>query len=365
MAEELESQKTTPRELKAGTKTFGWTLFLLIVLIVAYVISHIITLDSYGYIHYEAADVAGARQDLLVSVAILEEQLDTPTATASPAVKALLHDLQQSVVLAESQDEISNLFGQATKSLSELGIHQDISLKILEPAKNKANELVSASDEERDAAQQRFQIELELAQAWALDALGAPNSLVRVAQLEKAADGLGYGADSKVGKTLTDISTELKADRPNRRLTARMLTQVAEELRGRQSPFWSHPVLRWIEVMAWSLAGMLLVRLWSIGKFLGSEKYDPKWNWWWWARIVQAPLLAVGVVLALTYFELGIGSGETFALRVGLNDQPMGFVVAISFLLGLFSHRAYDFLVGVAESIMPDEQNDNDGQHGS
>ncbi len=358
-----ESASEARKRSKAGSRTFGWTLFLLILLVVVYVVSHAITLQSYGHVHYEAADVVGARQDLLVTVEILEEQVETPTAIAKPAIEALLGSLEQSVLAAETQDAVNDLFEAATRDLTELGIHEEISPKILEVAGKKADEFVSAAEGRKEAAKQQFLAELESAQEWILDALGAPELLRRVEQLQETVVELGYGPDSKVSKTLDEIAGELAAERPNRRLVAHMLQQVADEIRGGQSPFWSHPVLQWLEVMAWSLAGMLVVRLWIIGKYMAVGEYQPKWNWWWWAKIIQAPLLAVGVVLALSYLELGLVSGETLGLKISLRGQPIEFVVAVAFVLGLFSDRAYDLLDRLADRILPTRSSSDRGEN--
>ena len=228
-------------------------------------------------------------------------------------------------------------------------------------ARPKAIQFVSASEEEREVPKHLLQAELETAQAWALDALGAQTMLGWVEQLKEITKGLGYAADSKVGQTLADITQELGTDRPNRRLVAQMFSQIADRIRGPQSLFWSHSGMRWLEVMAWSLAGMLAVRLWSAGRRLGNKTFDAGWNWWWWAKIIQAPLLAIAVVLALSYFELGMASGETLGLKISLRDQPVELVVAISFILGLFSNEAYEFLRDLATKVLGREDEQGDG----
>jgi len=338
---------------KEGTKAFLATLVVLILLVVAYAYFHVATFQRYRYMHYEAADVTGDRQDLLITVAVLEDQLKTPTAIAAPAVQVLFHDLEQSVLRAETSKDVTELFDTAAKELAKLGIQEDASDKILEAARAKADEFVSAPEGEQEEPRQLSQVELKMAQAWALDTLGVPAMLDRVEQLNKAAEGLGYDDDSEVGKALAGIVQELETDRPNRRLIAEMLSQVGDEIRGpRQSLFWSHPILRWLEVMAWSLAGMLVVRLWVIGRFIGREDFQAKWNWWWVAKIVQAPLLAIAVVLVLSYFELALRSGATFGFTISLRDQPIELVVAISFILGLYSDRAYQFLQNLADKVL-------------
>jgi len=222
--------------------------------------------------------------------------------------------------------------------------------------------LVSASAEKRKVPQQLLQAELGMAGARSLGALGAQALVDQVEDLKEAAGNLGYAANSEIGKTLASVGQELGAERPNRRLVQQMVRQVTERVRGPESLFWSHPVLRWLEVMAWSLAGILVARLWVAGYHIYKGSFDPRWNWWWWAKIVQAPLLAVAVVLALSYLELGLASGETLAIKVSLRDQPIEVIVAISFILGLFSDRAYQFLRDLADKVLGEDRGEQDDQ---
>jgi hypothetical protein len=365
LREALDEQAALKKQMeanasKAGIRAFIWTLVVLIVLVAAYAAAHVATFWSYEYMHTQASDVIGSRQDLLVTVAVLEDQLDTPTALASPAIQAVLHDLERSVLDLEASEEVTDLFDTTAKELTELGIGEEVSPKILEAARSRAIQFASASAEEREVPRQLFRNELEMAEEWALDALGAQAMLDRVAQVRETATGLGYSADSEVILTLAEITQELGTDRPNRRLVAQLFSQVVAKIRGPQSLFWSHPGMRWLEVMAWSLAGMLVVRLWTAGKFIANKKFDAGWNSWWWAKIIQAPLLAVAVVLALSYLELGLTSGATLGLKISLRDQPVELVVAVSFILGLFSDKAYSFLRDLATKVLGQEDEEQE-----
>jgi len=345
---------------QTGTRAFLWTLAVLAALVTAYASAHVITFRDHGQVHYDAGISAGTRQDLLVTAALLEGQLETPMAIADSAIQALFHDLEQSVVRSETSGEVTQLFAAAAESLASLGIRAEVAGDILQPAQSQGTQLVAAPEAKREVPQQLLHAELGMAQAWALDALGAEALVDQVKQLKPAAEDLGYAADSEVGQMLASIEQELGAERPNRRLVQQMVRQVAERIRGPQSLFWSHPVLRWLEVMGWSLAGILVARLWVAGYHIYKGSFDPCWNWWWWAKIVQAPLLAVAVVLALSYLELGLASGETLAIKVSLRDQPTEVIVAISFVLGLFSDRAYQFLRDLADKVLGEDEGGQD-----
>jgi hypothetical protein len=356
--------RTTINPMQAGVKTFWWTAGILLLLLAIYIVTHVLTLDEPGKFHREAADVAGDRQTLLVSLAMMEDHLGTPRAIASPATDALLLNLKRSVMEAESRDDVETIFREASTALTGLGVHEEISSTILDAAKAQAMEYVSASEDEKPVAERLFETELELAQGWILDALGAPAILEQARALKEITKELGYGDDSDVGQALAAMEQELGQDRPNRALVAEKLSGVADEIRGPRSLFWGHPALRWLEVVAWSLFGILAARLWSIGKYLGTKKFKPEWNWWWWANIVQAPLLAIGVVLALTYFELGVSSGETLGFKLSLQGQPIELTVCVSLMLGLFSDRAYKLLGELVDNILPKREDEDEDEKG-
>jgi hypothetical protein len=187
--------------------------------------------------------------------------------------------------------------------------------------------------------------------------MAAPALIIRVTELKEAARGLGYDLDSEVITALTRIAVELESDQPNRELAAETLKRIEEEVqRLRTSLFWSHEVLRWAEVIAWSLAGILAARLISAGKFIGIGQYNSAWNRWWWAKVVLAPLMAVPVVAFLTYLTIDVQSGETLGIRISLKDQPIEVVVAFAFVIGMFSNQAYKFLQNMASKILPEDE---------
>jgi hypothetical protein len=72
-------------------------------------------------------------------------------------------------------------------------------------------------------------------------------------------------------------------------------------------------------------------------------------------------LLAIAVVLALSYFELGMTSGETLGLKISLRNQPVKLVAAVSFILGLFSDEPYTFFRDLATQVLGrgDEEDGN------
>jgi len=190
---------------QTGTRAFLWTLAVLAALVAAYAFAHVITFRDHGQVHYDAGISAGTRQDLLVTAALLEGQLETPMAIADSAIQALFHDLEQSVVRSETSGEVTQLFAAAAETLASLGIRTEVAGDILQPAQSQGTQLVAAPEAKREVPQQLLHAELGMAQAWALDALGAEALVDQVKQLKPAAEDLGYAADSEVGQMLASI----------------------------------------------------------------------------------------------------------------------------------------------------------------
>lgn len=350
-----------------GTRTFAVTLAILLVLAVAYAAMHWWTIKNASYLHTEGATVDAERMALLLATADLEDELLTPPAIAAPAVKAVLDSLGESALAATAVETVTILFDGAVESLVNLGLPEDAKqpsrdsatariTAFLAQARHQAETLASAPEAGREVPQRLLEVELEQAEAAVLDYMAAPALIIRVNELREAIRGLGYGPDSDLITILTRIAGELEKDQPNRDLAAEMLSSVQKEVQGlRTSLFWSHTVLRWVEVIAWSLAGILAARLISAGKFIGIRQFDAAWNRWWWAKVVLAPLMAVPVVAFLTYLTIDVQSGETLGIQISLKDQPIEVVVAFAFIIGMFSDQAYKFLQNMANNLLPED----------
>jgi len=350
-----------------GAGTFAITLAILLLLAVVYAAVHWWTIKNASYLHTEGTTVDAERMALLLATADLEDELLTPAAVAAPAVEAVLGSLKESALAATNVETMTILFDDAVESLTNLGLSEDATqpsrdsatariTAFLAPARHQAEALASAPEAGREVPRRLLEVELEQAEAAVLDYMAAPALVSRVNELREAVRGLGYGPDSDLIATLSRIADELERDRPNRDLAAEMLSSVEKEVQGlRTSLFWSHTVLRWVEVIAWSLAGILAARLISAGKFIGIQQFDAAWNRWWWAKVVLAPLMAVPVVAFLTYLTIDVQSGQTLGIQISLKDQPVEVIVAFAFIIGMFSNQAYKFLQNMANNLLPED----------
>jgi hypothetical protein len=355
-----------------GARTFAITLLILLALAGAYAAAHAQTIKNAPYLHAESASVDAERVALLLSTADLEDELLTPTAIAAPAVEAVLDSLEEAAITATSVETVTTLFDGAVESLVNLGLPEDAKQPsrdsaaarigaFLAGAQQQAEALVSSSGGGREVPRRLLEAELEQAKAAVLDYMAVPALVLRINEFKEAARGLRYGPDSDVIVTLARIADELERDRPNRGLAAEMFSSIDKEVQGlRTSLFWSHTILRWVEVIAWSLAGILAARLISAGKFIGINQYKPEWDRWWWAKVVLAPLMAVPVIAFLTYLTIDVQSAETLGIQISLKDQPIEVVVAFAFIIGMFSDQAYKFLQNMANRILPE---DDETQH--
>lgn len=353
--------------LRAHFTTFEVTLALLLILVVVYAMLHGITLRFAKAWHTEGATVDAERTALLLDTTALERELLTPQAIAVPAVDAVLFSLEEAVVAETDAANLSGLFDEAVVSLVNLGLAADEKqanrdsatariTAFLASSQAQAEVLIAAPEDERAVPERLLQLELEQAGQAVVDYMAAPALIVRINTLKEAARGMGYGPESEVILTLGRIAEELEKDRPNRDLAAEMISAMEKEIQGlRTSLFWSGTALRWVEVIAWSLAGILSARLISAGKFIGLGQYAPAWEKWWWAKIVLAPLIAIPVIALLTYLSIDVQSAETLGVRISLKNQPIEVVIAFAFVIGMFSDRAFTFLQTIADNVLPED----------
>ena len=344
---------------------------------VVYASVHWWTIKNASYLHTEGTTVDAERMALLLATADLQDELLTPPAIAAPAVKAVLDSLEESALAATDVERVTTLFDGAVESLVNLGLPEDATqpsrdsattrvTAILAEARRQAEVLASAPEAGREVPQRLLEVELQQAEAALLDYMAAPALILRVNELREAVRGVGYGPDSELMTTLARITEELEKNRPNRDLAAELLSTVQKEFQGlRTSLFWSDSVLRWVEVIAWSLAGILSARLISAGKFIGIRRFDAAWNRWWWAKVVLAPLMAVPVVAFLTYLTIDVQSGQTLGIQISLKDQPIEVVVGFSFIVGMFSNQAYKFLQNMANKMLPEDDESRQGKPSS
>jgi len=357
---------------KSGSRQFGWILSVLLLLIAAYVIGHTVTIVQSPYLHSEASSLSGARLDWLVQASGLKREIDTPAALTQPGVEAVLGRLKVQIMASESITEATPAFAQATEGLVQLALPADADATIRDATTTRMSELLKttrdaaanyllAEGSDKEVAWRLLEIELDQSQSALLDYVAIPGLLTNAQKLQTDVQGLGYNADTAPGKLSTLVVQELQSATPDRRLAADLLNRAVEQIQGlRQSLFWTDPYLRWLEVVAWSLAGILCIRLLSAGKFIGTNHYEPKWNLWWWAKVVNAPILAVAVVALLTYLKLDMTSQETFGIKLSLSDQPIEVIIAVSLIIGLFSDRAFEFLRSLAEKLFPDKEGDKE-----
>ena len=112
--------------------------------------------------------------------------------------------------------------------MTNLGVHEDVSPKILAPAKERAIEFLTAADEDKAMPFQLFKAELEIGQVWAREAIGAASLSKSIEEFQVDINQMGYGVDSEIGKSLLNLEEEIKKDRPNRPLVAQLFSQVAD-----------------------------------------------------------------------------------------------------------------------------------------
>ena len=220
------------------------TMVLLFILIFVYIISHIITVNSFKFMHFYIGEENLDRQWALSSIKTLEDNIlaKNQTVNAEPAIKILFSDLEESVLNADREFDVMKSFESYEQKLEKLGIEKEICLKILHESQKMASEFIQSLPQINEVLKVQFKSKLKIAETWVMDVIGISRLKNLFVQFKEKADKIGFGKKSKEKKILESLEKELKKNRPNRQVIAAKLSQVAENIRGVQSLFWSHPI---------------------------------------------------------------------------------------------------------------------------
>lgn len=118
-----------------------------------------------------------------------------------------------------------------------------------------------------------------------------------------------------------------------------------------RSFLWGNEPYRFIEVLFWGIAGVLVEKLMSIGYYLRRGTFYQSGILMHISHIISVPLLTLVVVFLLSLVELSLTlSGNE--VRLDLSDPRV--LVAVSFILGSRPWSLRDFVQRTAEKITRD-----------
>jgi hypothetical protein len=110
---------------------------------------------------------------------------------------------------------------------------------------------------------------------------------------------------------------------------------------------WSQDPWRFLEILSWGLAGILVHKILRIGWYLRSQKFYREGFVMHVAHLVCTPLLVLVAVLLLSLVTLNITLAGGNELTVDLSEPSI--MVAVSFLLGTVPWPLWNFIEDTAE----------------
>jgi hypothetical protein len=115
--------------------------------------------------------------------------------------------------------------------------------------------------------------------------------------------------------------------------------------------FWNIPWFKhdfWWEVIFFSLFGVLTNLTYSAAKHVLNRDFDIWHEGWYWSKIPQAPFLALALILFLKSVNI-----EALGVPINIGDAPEEVIISISYILGLFSRRAWEFIERIKDWLLP------------
>lgn len=110
---------------------------------------------------------------------------------------------------------------------------------------------------------------------------------------------------------------------------------------------WIRDPWRFLEILSWGLAGILVTKIFRIGWYLRSQKFYREGFVMHISHLVTTPLLVLVAVLLLSLVTLNITLAGGNELTVDLSEPSI--MVAVSFLLGTIPWPLWNFIQATAE----------------
>jgi len=104
----------------------------------------------------------------------------------------------------------------------------------------------------------------------------------------------------------------------------------------------------WWEIVFFSLFGVLTNLTYSAAKHVLMKDFD-KWHLgWYWSKIPQAPFVTLAIILILRSVSV-----EALGIPLDLGEASNEVLVAIAYILGLFSRRAWELIERIKDWLLP------------
>lgn len=193
------------------------------------------------------------------------------------------------------------------------------------------------------------------AQAGTAQPGGSAELRATIAQVESTLAALTKGgglgdADQVVAGLAEALRAALDQDRlPDLLAGLATLEQLVLPASRASAGIWDQGVWRFLEVILWGLAGVLVNKIITIAWWLRSARFYREGIVMHIAHILTTPLLVLVAVLLLSLATLSITLAGGNQLTIDLSDPRI--LAAVSFLLGSSPWPLWDFIEGTAKRI--------------
>ena len=140
-----------------------------------------------------------------------------------------------------------------------------------------------------------------------------------------------------------------KPDKATAKANIGSLIELLEPRRAAHFALWDREPYRYLEVLLWGLAGVLVNQIIVTGTYLRWNRFYREGIWLHVAQLVTAPLIVLVTVLLLSLitFNLQVVGGSE--LTIDLKEPQI--MVAVAFLLGSRPWNVWSFLQSTADTI--------------
>ena len=116
---------------------------------------------------------------------------------------------------------------------------------------------------------------------------------------------------------------------------------------GKSFSFWSKDPLRWLEILFWGLAGILVSKVFSTGWYLRTHRFYREGILMHIAHIVCTPILVLVTVLLLSLATLEFSLANGNSITIDLSDARI--MVAFAFVIGTSPWPLWNFILDTAK----------------
>lgn len=149
-------------------------------------------------------------------------------------------------------------------------------------------------------------------------------------------EGQGKQADLLISRA------EIAIDADNAEDVALALETLKKVLSNQRSTyFWSQPPMNYLEVIFWSLAGILVSLLITSGYYLRRKRFYVEGIWMHASHLLTVPVMALVVVFLISQIQLTVQIDES---EVALNINDPRLLAAISFVIAVRPWAMLDFV---------------------